>query len=153
METYAFNMEIMLHNEMDATDDAKYQLRENDEKIDQLENTIQKLKEKNASLEATNDKLASKTEDQTARIIGVQGQCRYLSKYLMKFDPWHANKKALLAAEESTPEAPKDDPKELVVTETNEEETPMEKNNEEPIGTRVKRRRTGSTKAYLAQFK
>jgi TolA-binding protein len=153
METYAFNMEIMLHNEMDATDDAKYQLWEKDEKIDQLENTIQKLKEKNASLEATNDKLASKTEDQTAQIIGLQGQCGYLSKYLMKFDPWPANKKALLAAEESTPEAPKDDPKELVVTETNEEETPMEKNSEEPIGTRVKRRRTGGTKAYLAQFK
>jgi DNA repair exonuclease SbcCD ATPase subunit len=55
METYAFNMEIMLRNEMDATDDAKYQLRKKDEKIEQLENTIQKLKEKNASLEATND--------------------------------------------------------------------------------------------------
>jgi hypothetical protein len=28
METYAFNMETMLHDEMDATDIAKYQLRE-----------------------------------------------------------------------------------------------------------------------------
>jgi TolA-binding protein len=63
METYAFNMELMLHNEMDATDDAKYQLQENDGKIEQLEDTIQKLKEKNASLEATNDKLAFKIED------------------------------------------------------------------------------------------
>jgi hypothetical protein len=69
METYAFNMEIMLRDEMDATDDRKYQLREKDEKIDKLENTIQKLKEKNLSLEAMNDKLASKTEDQTAWIM------------------------------------------------------------------------------------
>jgi hypothetical protein len=29
----------------------------------------------------------------------------------------------------------------------------MEKNSEEPIGARVKRRQTGNTKAYLAQFK
>jgi predicted nucleic acid-binding Zn-ribbon protein len=79
METYALNMELMLRDEMDATDDGKYQLREKDENIDQLENTIQKLKEKNASLEATNDKLASKTEDQTTRITGLQGQCAYLS--------------------------------------------------------------------------
>jgi hypothetical protein len=64
METYAFNMELMLHNEMDATDDAKYQLQGKDEKIEQLEDTIQKLKEKNASPEATDDKLAFKTEDQ-----------------------------------------------------------------------------------------
>jgi hypothetical protein len=34
METYEFNMEIMLRDEMDATDDAKYQLQEKDEKID-----------------------------------------------------------------------------------------------------------------------
>jgi hypothetical protein len=153
METYAFNMEIMLHDEMDATDDAKYQLREKDEKIDELENTIQKLKEKNASLEETNDKLASKTEDLTARNIGIQGQWAYLSKYLMKYEPWPTKKKALTAAEETTLEAPKEDPKELVVFRANEEETLVENNSGEPIGTRVKRRRTGSTKAYLAQFK
>jgi hypothetical protein len=75
MDTYAFNMEIMLRDEMDATDGAKYLLREKEEKIDQLENTIQKLKEKNALLEAINDKLIAKTEDQTARNIGLQGQC------------------------------------------------------------------------------
>jgi hypothetical protein len=119
METYAFNMEIM-------------QLWQKDEKIDQLENTIQKRKEKNASLEATNDKLASKTEDQTAWITGLQGQCAYLSKYLIKYDPWPTKKKALPAAKETTPEAPNDDPKELVVFEANEEETPVEKNSEEP---------------------
>jgi predicted RNase H-like nuclease (RuvC/YqgF family) len=73
METYAFNKEIMLRNAMDATDDAKYQLREKDEKIDQLENTIQKLKEKNMSLEAMNDKLASKIENLTTWNIGLQG--------------------------------------------------------------------------------
>jgi hypothetical protein len=63
METYAFNMEHMLHNEMDATDNAKYQLQEKDEKIEQLENTIQKLKEKNKSLDVANDKLLGKVED------------------------------------------------------------------------------------------
>jgi FtsZ-binding cell division protein ZapB len=94
METYAFNMEIMLRDKMDATDDAKYQLWEKDEKIDQLENTIQKLKEKNASLEAMNDKLASKTENLTTQNTGLQGQCTYLSKYLMKYDPWPSKKKA-----------------------------------------------------------
>jgi predicted RNase H-like nuclease (RuvC/YqgF family) len=73
METYAFNMETLLHDEMDATDNAKYQLREKEEKIDQLENTIQKLKEKNALLEAINDNLKAKTEDQTTRNIGLHG--------------------------------------------------------------------------------
>jgi hypothetical protein len=34
METYAFNMETLLHNEMDATNNAKYQLWEKEEKID-----------------------------------------------------------------------------------------------------------------------
>jgi prefoldin subunit 5 len=66
MESYAFNMEHMLRSEMDATDDAKYQLQEIDEKIEQVENTIQKLKEKNKSLEAANDKLTCKVEDQEA---------------------------------------------------------------------------------------
>jgi hypothetical protein len=103
METYAFNMEIMLRGEMDATADGKYQLWEKEEKIDQLENTIQKLKEKNALLEAINDKLTAKTEDQTAWNIGLQGQCAYLSKYLMKYEPWPSKKKALLAVEETTP--------------------------------------------------
>jgi hypothetical protein len=66
MESYAFNMEHMLHSEMDATDDAKYQLQEKDEKIEQLKNTIQKLKENNKSLEVANDKLSGKVEDQEA---------------------------------------------------------------------------------------
>jgi hypothetical protein len=153
METYAFNMETMLHDEMDAADNAKYQLWEKEEKIDQLENTIQKLKEKNALLEAINDKLKAKIEDQTARNIGLQGQCAYLSKYLMKYEPWPTKKKTLRAAEEETPEVPKNDHQELVVFKANEEETPAEKDSEEPIGTRVKHRRTGNTRAYLAQFK
>jgi hypothetical protein len=53
MESYAFNMEHILRSDMDAMDDAMYQLQEKDEKIEQLEDTIQKLKEKNISLEAT----------------------------------------------------------------------------------------------------
>jgi hypothetical protein len=40
MESYAFNLEHMLRSEIDATDDAKYQLLEKDEKIEQLENII-----------------------------------------------------------------------------------------------------------------
>jgi hypothetical protein len=110
METNAFNMETMLRDEMDATDDAKYQLREREEKIDQLENTIQKLKEKNALLEAINDKLTAKTKDQTAQNIGQQGQCAYLSKYLMKYEPWPSKKKASPTIEGTTPETPKNNP-------------------------------------------
>jgi predicted RNase H-like nuclease (RuvC/YqgF family) len=60
----------MLRSEMDATDDAKYQLQEKDEKIEQLENTIQKLKEKNKSLEVANDKLTGKVEDQEVQMVG-----------------------------------------------------------------------------------
>jgi hypothetical protein len=73
----------------------------------------------------------------------------------MKYEPWPSKnkKKAVSAAEKTTPEAPQNDHQELVVFEANEGETPMEKDSEEPIGTRVKRRRTGNTRAYLAQFK
>jgi hypothetical protein len=70
MESDAFNMEHMLRSEMDTTNDAMYQLQEKDEKIEQLENTIQKLKEKNKSLEVANDKLIGKVEDQEAQIVG-----------------------------------------------------------------------------------
>jgi hypothetical protein len=66
MESYAFNLENMLRIEMDAADDAKFQLQEKDEKIEQLEDTIHKLKDKNKSLEAANDKLTGKVEDQEA---------------------------------------------------------------------------------------
>jgi hypothetical protein len=140
---------------MDATDNAKYQLREKEEKIDQLEITIQKLKEKNALLEAINDKLKAKTEDQTAWNIGLQGQCAYLSKYLMKYEPWPSKnkKKATPAAKETTPEASQNDHQELVVYNTKDGETPMEMDSEEPIGSRVKRRWIGNTRGYLAQFK
>jgi hypothetical protein len=91
MESYAFNLEHMLRSEMDATDDAKYQLQEKDEKIEQLENTIEKLKEKNKSLEVTNDKLSGKVEDQEAQIVGFRGQCIYcniplLAKYNLGVD-------------------------------------------------------------------
>jgi hypothetical protein len=66
MGSYAFNLEDRLHSQMDAIDDAKYQLLQKDEKIEQLENMIEKLKEKNKSLEAANDKLTGKVEDQEA---------------------------------------------------------------------------------------
>jgi hypothetical protein len=110
------------------------------------------LKEKNALLEAINDKLKAKTEDQTSRNIGLQGQCAYLSKYLMKYEPCPSKnkKKATPAAEETTPEVPQNDQQELVVYKANEGETPMEMDSEEPIGSRVKHRWTGNTRAYLA---
>jgi predicted nucleic acid-binding Zn-ribbon protein len=78
MESYAFNLEHMLRSEMDDMDDAKYQLLEKDEKIEQLENTIEKLKEKNKTLEIANDKLTGKVDDQEAQIVGFRGQCIYL---------------------------------------------------------------------------
>jgi hypothetical protein len=71
----------------------------------------------------------------------------------MKYEPSPSNKKALPAVEETTLEAPKNNHQELVVIEANEDETPVEKDSEEPIGTRVKCRQTGNTRAYLAQFK
>jgi hypothetical protein len=110
------------------------------------------LKDQKKALEATNDKLAFKTEDQAAQIAGLQGQCAYLYQYLMKFDSWPTKKKTLLTINESTPEALKEDPKEQVVSKSNKEETSMEKSNEEHIGTRDKCPRTGNTKAYLVQF-
>jgi hypothetical protein len=71
----------------------------------------------------------------------------------MKYEPWPTKKKILRATEEEIPKAPKNDHQELVVYNDKNGETPVEKNGEEPIGTRVKRRRTGNTRAYLAQFK
>jgi hypothetical protein len=53
------------------------------------------MKDKQKTLEATNDKLAFKTEDQAVQIAGLQGQCAYLNQYLMKFDSWPTKKKAL----------------------------------------------------------
>jgi hypothetical protein len=94
MESYAFNMEHMLRSEMDATDDAKYQLQEKYEKVEQLEDTIHKLKEKNKSLELTNDKLTGKVEDQEAWIVGFRGQCVYLHQHLMKYKPWPTKEEA-----------------------------------------------------------
>jgi hypothetical protein len=70
----------------------------------------------------------------------------------MKFDPWPTKKETSLAIKdkESTPEAPKEDPKKQEVTKCKKEETTMEKSSEDHIGTRVKHRRTGNTKADLA---
>jgi predicted nucleic acid-binding Zn-ribbon protein len=64
-----------------------FNFRKRDERIDQLENTIQKLKEKNKSLEVANDKLSGKVEDQEAHIVGFRGQCIYLHQNLMKYKP------------------------------------------------------------------
>jgi hypothetical protein len=73
----------------------------------------------------------------------------------MKYEPWTSKnkKKAVSATEKTTPEAPQNNHQELVVFKANEGETPMEMDSEEPIGTRVKRRQTRNTRAYLAQFK
>jgi DNA repair exonuclease SbcCD ATPase subunit len=71
MESYAFNLEHLLRIEMDTTDDAKQLLQEREEKIEQLEDIIQKLKDKKKTLEAANDKLTYKTEDQETQIAGL----------------------------------------------------------------------------------
>jgi hypothetical protein len=127
MESYAFNMEHMLHSEMDATDYAKYQLQEKDEKIEQLENTIQKLKEKNKSLEVANDKLSSKVEDQEAQIEGFQGQCIYLNQHLMKYKPRPTKEEAppTVKGKELTPEKAGTDHKEQEVCQPTVEGEPI----------------------------
>jgi hypothetical protein len=155
MESYAFNLEHMLCSEMDATDDAKYQLQEKDEKIEQLENTIQKPKEKNKSLEVANDKLSGKVEDQEAQIVGFQGQCIYLHQNLMKYNPLPTKKEASPAVEskDSTSEKVEANPKKLETCQPTVEEGPIKKDQEAPPSSEVKRRKTGNTKAYLAQFK
>jgi hypothetical protein len=155
MESSAFNLEHMLRSEMDATDDAKYQLLEKDKKIEQLENTIEKLKEKNKSLEIANDKLTGKVEDQEAQIVGFRGQCIYLHQDLMKYKPWPTKKGTPPAVEskESTSEQAGAGPKKLESCQPTIEEGSVEKVHEAPPSPVVKRRKTGNTKAYLAQFK
>jgi hypothetical protein len=49
-----------------STNDAKYLLQEREEKIAQLE-------DKKKTLEAANDKLTYKTEDQETQIAGLRG--------------------------------------------------------------------------------
>jgi hypothetical protein len=62
MEAHVYSIEHLLHAEMDAIDDAKDLLQERQENIEQLEDIIQKMKDKQKTLEATNDKLVFKTE-------------------------------------------------------------------------------------------
>jgi chromosome segregation ATPase len=155
MGSYAFNLEDMLRSEMDATDDAKYQLLQKDEKIEQLENTIEKLKEKNKSLEAANDKLSGKVEDQEAQIVGFRGQCIYLHKDLMKYKPWLPKKGTTPTEErkESTSEQVGAEPEKPKPCQPPVEGDSMEKVHVVPPSPVVKRRKTGNTRAYLAQFK
>jgi hypothetical protein len=155
MGSYAFNLEDMLRSEMDATDDAKYQLLQKDEKIEQLENTIEKLKEKNKTLEAANDKLSGKVEDQEAQIVGFRGQCIYLHKDLMKYKPWPPKKGTTPTEErkESTSEQVGAEPEKLEPCQPTVEGDFVEKTPAAPPSPMVKRRKTGNTRAYLAQFK
>jgi TolA-binding protein len=134
---------------MDATDDAMYQLQEKDEKIEQLENTIQKLKEKNISLEVANDKLTGKVEDQEAQIVGFRGQCIYLHQNLMKYKPWPTKEEAppVAKSKESTPKKIEANPKKLETCQLIVEEGPIKKGHEAPPSPEVKRLKTGNTKA------
>jgi TolA-binding protein len=117
MESYTFNMENMLRSEMDAMDDAMFQLQEKHERIDQLEKTIQKLKEKNETLEVANDKLSGKVEDEEAQIVGFRGQCIYLHQNLMKYMPRPTKEEAppVVKGKESTPKKAGTDHKEQEV--------------------------------------
>jgi hypothetical protein len=155
MEGHIYSLDHALHAEMDAIDDAKDLLQERQEKIELLEAIILKMKNKQKTLEETNDELVFKTEAQEAHIAGLQGQCAYLNQHLKKFDPWPTKKEAppTIKDKESTPETPKEDPKKQEMLKSNEEETSMEKRSEELVDTRVKHRRIGNRKAYLAQFK
>jgi hypothetical protein len=71
MESYAFNLEI--YSVLRWTPRMMPSIYSRKEKIEQLEDTIQKLKDKKKSLEAANDKLTYKTEDQETRIAGLRG--------------------------------------------------------------------------------
>jgi hypothetical protein len=155
MEGHIYSLEHALHAEMDAIDDAKDLLRKRQERIELLEDMILKMKDKQETLEATNDKLVFKTEAQEAQIVGLQGQCAYLNQHLKKFDPWPTKKETTHANKdkETTPKAPKEDPKKQEVPKSNEEETSMEVSTEKLADTGVKHRQTGNTKTYLAQFK
>jgi TolA-binding protein len=155
MEGHVYSLEHALHADMDAIDDAKDLLQERQERIEQLEDIILKMTDKQKTLVATNDKLVFKTKTQEAQIAGLQGQCAYLNQHLKKFDPWPAKKETppAIKDKETTPEAPKKDPKRQEMPKSDEEETSMEKSSEELVDTGVKRRRTGNRKAYLAQFK
>jgi hypothetical protein len=73
MEAHVYSTEHLLLAEMDATDNAKDLLQERQESIEQLEEIVLKLKDTKKALEATNDKLAFKTEAQEAQIAGLQG--------------------------------------------------------------------------------
>jgi hypothetical protein len=75
MEGHVYSLELALHAKMDAIDDVKDLLQERQERIEQLEGIILKMKDKQKTLEATNDKLVFKTEAQEAHIAGLQGQC------------------------------------------------------------------------------
>jgi hypothetical protein len=73
----------------------------------------------------------------------------------MKYNPWPTKKGASLTVEskESTPEKVEADPKKLETCQPTVEEGPIKKGQEVPPSPEVKRRKTGNTKAYLAQFK
>jgi hypothetical protein len=116
---------------------------------------ILKMKDKQKTLEETNDKLVFKTEAQEAQIAGLQGQCVYLNQHLKKFDTWTTKKETPQANKdkETTLKAAKEDPKKQEVPKHNEEEMSMETSSEELVDTRVKRHRTVNPKEYLAQFK
>jgi hypothetical protein len=66
MEAHVYSIEHLLLAEMDAIDNSKDLLQERQENIEQLEDIIQKMKDKHKTLEATNDKLVFKTDAQEA---------------------------------------------------------------------------------------
>jgi TolA-binding protein len=152
MEGHIYNLEHALHAEMDAIDDAKDLLQERQERIELLEDMILKMKDKQETLEATNDKLVFKIEAQEAQISGLLGQCAYLNQHLKKLDPWPTKKGTpqVNKDKEATPEAPQEDPKKQETPKTTEEETSMVTSGEKPTDNEVKHRRMGNTKTYLA---
>jgi hypothetical protein len=102
-----------------------------------------------------NDKLSGKVEDQEAQIVGFRGQCIYLHQNLMKYKPRPTKEEAppVVKGKESTPKKAGTDHKEQEVCQPTVREGPMEKSHEAPPNLEVKHRKTGNTKAYLAQFK
>jgi hypothetical protein len=73
----------------------------------------------------------------------------------MKYKSWTTKEEAppAVKGKESTPEKAGADHKERETCQPTVEEGPIEKGHEAPPSPKVKRRKTGNNKAYLARFK
>jgi hypothetical protein len=73
----------------------------------------------------------------------------------MKYKPRPTKEEAppIVKSKESTPEKIEADPKKLETCQPTVGESPIKKGHKAPPSPKVKRRKTGNAKAYLARFK